>query len=116
MCKSIDRATARQVIANLETIARAGNLAELCDALEYARRQWRDERNHRTIGESLRWQELAEFAARQLGIDRELCQEAAADVAGWPQVAVAVIRTEAERVSFRPAGQSRPQRRRRGVA
>jgi hypothetical protein len=116
MNQSIDRATARQAIAWLDRIDRAGRLQDLRDALDFARRQWREERNNRTIGESLRFGELADIAARLLGIDRELCNTAATDLAGWTQVALEVIRAEAERLNPRPIATAKPQRRRRGVA
>ena len=116
MKQSIDRATARQVIADLDVIDRAGKLPELRAALEDVRRQWREDHVSRTIGESLRWGELGDIAARLLGIDRELCREAAGDVAGWPHVVIEVIRAVAERLSALEPTPIVPQRRRRVLA
>jgi hypothetical protein len=116
MSKSIDRATARQVIEWLHQISAAGRLPDLFEAIGYARREFRDERNNRTSGEVLHYGELADIAAQLLGVDRRLCDEAVADLLGWPQVAIEVIQAEAERLTPRRPSPVQPLRRRRNVA
>jgi hypothetical protein len=114
MKKVIDRATVRQVIGWLHQITAAGRLSNLLDAIDDARRQFRDEHNGRTVGDSPQVN-LADFAASLLGLDRQLCDEAVADVLGWRELVIETIRTEAERLTARPSAAAQPKRQRRVV-